>query len=257
MVLNLDQIQNRENIFEIIDKFTNLKSDSNTFSDFLIYAQISFNSDTQNLIREIFKKYEFILDKIIVLPAKDNKNEVLNLSDVKQNYGNNCSWALHTHVYDAESNLLLCEETALQKWDFNKASIQDINNSRGVMPVCNSCKMKTRLNGFYDTKNLFIQNSCNHKSLLLNLIFNEIADYYFSEHNYGLFEYKKNIEKLSELGMLPEFFSTKKVLIIYTAGKLIALKRFDDALYLLELILKFDPSNPEIHDILEKLSESL
>jgi len=247
--LNLDNIKTEEKLYACIDNLLSFKETRSQSDSWHLFLEITFINDKEKLIMSLFHRYEYLVDKIIVLPDINKELNIIDFSPLEES--KICRWSVNTLNVTSDLKLNLCEHYNKIQYDFTLENNAQLKSDRGNLDICKSCLFKLRANGYALEQdfNPLIKN----KNTDVKEVIDPFQDYliYFLSRieDKDLISASKIVA--SHIGLV--YNQSKKNIILQFANKLINYKEISSALDIIEIILKTDPASKDAHEILDKL----
>ncbi len=231
------------------------KKNNRQWQNFLIYLEIR-DADSREDIRNIFDRYLFILDEIILLPPLRKKDMDMDLSD-KEGCGKKCQWSRNTLVLNEKNEIRLCEEVSSPAAGFSSENWKEVFDSQGIMEVCEDCSRKGRFNGMAEGEiPLFLNNSQRKPDFLGVLkedLFISLRFLIESEQTDFFLEVLNSLQSLGldlrEIVFYPDFQ--------FMLHEMIRLKAYQEALSVITIQLSLNPMSREALSALDFLESSV
>jgi len=230
-----------------------LRETANWNNGWYLFLEITFKNDREKLIASLFHKYEYLVDKIVVLPNTSKNLNIIDFSPLEE--FSICKWTVNTLYVTSDLKLNLCEKSNKIQYDFSFESDSQLKSDRGNLDVCKSCLFKSRANGYVLEldSNPWIKD-LDESSTVLHNLFQEYLFFFLSEiADKDLTAAYNTIISQGEF----VFEQRTKNILLQFANKLIDYELFSYALDVIEIILKTDPVSQEAHKILDKLCVQL
>lgn len=258
LVLRVSLSDWNERMDQQLEKFLYYKKNNLQGQDFLLYLEIEESDFQKDLkIKEIFDRYLYILDGIVLLPPLRKTGMNLDLSDPEW-CGKRCEWSRNTLVLNGKNEIVLCEEVSSPAKIFSAENWKGIMDSQGHKESCKDCSRKERFNGMDEGEMplpLFLKNNPRgldftgdmKENILLRLQF-----FYKSGQKDFFLESLKTLQSL-ELDMKEILFHPDFQILIQ---KMIREKAYDEALEMITLQLSYNPMSREALTALDFLENS-
>lgn len=251
--LNLDKITIEASLFRLIDNLLSLRETVNSGKRWYLFLEITFKSGRDKLIASLFHKYEYLVDKIVVLPHVIKDTNVIDFSPLKESLI--CRWTVNTLYITSDLKCNLCENSNHLQYDLTFEDARKLQLDRGNMDICNSCFFKQRVNGYAleQDSNPWIKDKDKTFIVLMSLFQEYVFLFLSGISSEDLIGAYKVVISMDECF----YEERKKNILLQFANKLISFKQFSHAVDIIEIILKTDPTFKEAHKILDKLCVQL
>lgn len=259
LILRVSLEECNEKFFQNLDSLLYYKNKNPQWERFLLYLEIEeadFQEDKK--IKEIFDRYLYILDEIIVLPPLKNTGTNLDLSDT-EHCKKGCEWSRNTLVLNGRQEIVLCEEVSSIAEDFSGEHWKNIMDFQGQKECCETCSRKGRFNGMEEGEMplpLFFKNNKGTPDITGAIKSGVLFGFKISvesgqnEQVYDLL----NIMKSFKLDIEDIIFHPDFQIILH---KMIQRKAYEEALKIIELQLSHSPMNREVLAELTFMEDSI
>ena len=221
---------------------------------FLIFVETTFEMENQTFYKKLYEEYQYLLDGITIKPPASPEADQFDLPPGQTP----CSWSRGVLVADQEAKLLLCEEVPASVFSTSKENLHTLIKTRGSHPQCLQCTKKNRSNGYsgraflsplIDRQKSF---STHPALLLLKDLLSSLET--AKTHETQPLKVKQYLETLvrkgADISEIRRAYPSYRLL----CESLLKGHQMEEALDLIELVLKTDPSNEMMHEILNRIS---